>query len=121
MHLNHRDLAGSLTLLTVAILLGCSEDTPNSPGTGGMPGYTVQSVDPASGGTITHESAVLVIPPNALDSPTDIFAGIPDPAPTYALLDYAVQIGEIYEFGPAGTGFVCRRWSQYVPRRNHGG
>jgi hypothetical protein len=70
-----------------------------------MPGYTVQTVDPASGGTLTHESAALDIPPNTLDSPTDVFAGIPDPAPAYAPLDYAVQIGDIYEFGPSGTGF----------------
>jgi hypothetical protein len=76
-----------------------------SPGTGDMPGYTVQTVDPASGGTVTHESAALDIPPNTLDEQTDIFAGIPDPTPSFTPLDYAVQIGDIYEFGPSGTGF----------------
>jgi hypothetical protein len=106
MRLYQRNLAGVIPLLAVAVLLfSCSEDTPTAPGTGGIPGYTVVTVDPVSGGTVTHENAALEIPPNALDDQTDIFAGIPDPAPAFALLDYAVPIGDIYEFGPSGAGF----------------
>ncbi len=93
-----------LLILSLALMMGCSKDdetTPTGPGTGS----NTVTIDPAIGGSVDYGDAAVNIPAGALNAQTDISVGIPASPPTYTQPANTDQVGETYEFGPAGTTF----------------
>ncbi|MCX6640678.1 MAG: hypothetical protein NTW14_09395 [bacterium] len=91
------------TMMTM--LIGCGEDNDSGNNSGPPVGSNDSTLTPAVGGSVTYESATVIIPPGSLLDTTTISVGIPAAAPSYTQPTNTAKVGNIYEFGPAGTTF----------------
>jgi hypothetical protein len=94
----------SLTLSLLAFIGGCGDDDGSSGPSGPAAGSNTETIPP-EGGSVTYENAAVDIPEGALDEETEISVGIPESAPSYTQPANTEKIGDVYEFGPAGTQF----------------
>ncbi|MCX6640843.1 MAG: hypothetical protein NTW14_10240 [bacterium] len=94
-----------LLFASMTMFIGCSKDDSSNNSSGPPVGTNQETLTPAVGGNVTYESATVIIPPGSLQNTTTVSVGIPATAPNYTQPTNTAKVGNVYEFGPAGTTF----------------